>query len=63
MIDIEKYKKDPRTQYQVPELERLLGARSEAEGMLQDPALKEMAEEEIAGWEVPSLVCCPYTST
>jgi peptide chain release factor 1 len=47
MIDIEKYKKDPRTQYQVPELERLLGARSEAEGMLQDPALKEMAEEEI----------------
>jgi len=46
-MDLERYKKDPKTQYQVPELERLLRAVSDAEEMLGDPTLKAMAEEEL----------------
>ena len=50
-MDIERYKKDPKTQYQVPELERLLVAKEEAGAMLLDPALKAMAEEEVLSLE------------
>ncbi len=57
-MDLERYKKDPKTQYQVPELERLLCAIRDAEGMLTDPSFKSMAEEEIIGLraEVAELV-------
>jgi peptide chain release factor 1 len=50
-MDLERYKKDPKTQYQVPELERLLSAKEDAKGMLEDPSLKTMAEEEIVDLE------------
>lgn len=45
--DIEQLKDNERTKYLALALEPLLDARKEAEGMLEDPDMKEMAQEEI----------------
>jgi peptide chain release factor 1 len=50
-MDLERYKKDPKTLYQVPELERLLSALSDAKAMTHDPSMKAMAEEEVVALE------------
>ena len=45
-MDLSKYKENPKTTYLAHEVERLETERQELLGMLNDPALKEMAEEE-----------------
>ena len=47
-MDIESFKQNPRTMYTAQEYERLLHSRTEAESMLLDKDMKELAEGEIA---------------
>lgn len=46
-MDIELFKSNPRTLYLAQECERLLSAKKEAEDLLKDEDMKEMAEAEI----------------
>ena len=46
-MDIEELKKNPRTQFFATELERLAGKEAETQELLNDPDMKEMAEEEL----------------
>jgi peptide chain release factor 1 len=47
-MDIEELKKNPRTQFFATELERLADKEAETQELLNDPDMKEMAEEELA---------------
>lgn len=46
-MDIESFKSNPRTTYSALEYERLLHAKEEAETLLSDDSMKELAEGEI----------------
>ena len=46
-MDIEELKKNPRTQFFATELERLADKEAETQELLNDPDMKEMAEEEL----------------
>ncbi len=47
-MDLESFKSNPRTTYLAQEYERLLNAKNEAEAMLADADMRELAESEIA---------------
>jgi peptide chain release factor 1 len=47
-MELSDFKSNPRTTYLAQEYERLLNAKVEAEGMLADPEMRELAESEIA---------------
>lgn len=47
-MTLEEFKQNPRTMYTAQEYERLLSAKEEAESLLADPDMKELAEGEIA---------------
>jgi peptide chain release factor 1 len=47
-MTLEEFKQNPRTMYTAQEYERLLTAKEEAEFLLADPDMKELAEGEIA---------------
>ncbi|HCC06415.1 TPA: peptide chain release factor 1 [Candidatus Nomurabacteria bacterium] len=47
-MDLSDFKTNPRTTYLAQEYERLLNAKVEAETLLADPSMKELAELEIA---------------
>jgi peptide chain release factor 1 len=47
-MELSDFKSNPRTTYLAQEYERLLNAKIEAEGMLADPEMRELAESEIA---------------
>lgn len=47
-MTLEEFKQNPRTMYTAQEYERLLRAKEEAETLLRDPDMKELAEGEIA---------------
>ena len=47
-MDLESFKSNPRTTYLAQEYERLLNAKVEAETLLADDSMKELAESEIA---------------
>ncbi len=47
-MDLESFKSNPRTTYLAQEYERLLNAKVEAETLLADESMKELAESEIA---------------
>lgn len=46
-MDLESFKSNPRTMYLAQEYERLLSAKEEAEALLTDPDMKELAQGEI----------------
>lgn len=46
-FDINELKQNPRTQFYATELERLFVKREETEVMLEDPEMKDLAEEEM----------------
>ncbi len=46
-MDLESFKSNPRTMYIAQEYERLLSARSEAEALLDDGDMKELAQSEV----------------
>lgn len=46
-MDIEYFKNNPRTKYIAEEYERLLSAKEEAEELLNDESMKELAQSEI----------------
>lgn len=46
-MDLESFKQNPRTMYVAQEYERLLTAKTEAEEMLSDETMKELAQGEI----------------
>lgn len=46
-MTLEEFKENPRTMYTAQEYERLLGAKAEAEELLEDESMKELAQNEI----------------
>ena len=46
-MDLSDFKQNPRTTYTAQEYERLLNAKNEAEGLLEDADMNEMAQTEI----------------
>ena len=46
-MTLDDFKSNPRTMYTAQEYERLLIAKEEAENMLSDDAMKELAQSEI----------------
>ena len=46
-MTIDDFKSNPRTMYLAQEYERLLSAKGEAEALLADPDMKELAQGEI----------------
>jgi hypothetical protein len=46
-MTLEDFKSNPRTMYTAQEYERLVGAKEEAESMLSDDEMKDLAQGEI----------------
>lgn len=51
-MELDDFKSNPRTKYLAEEYERLLSAKQEAELLLSDDSMKELAEAEVAGLAV-----------
>jgi hypothetical protein len=60
-MTLEEFKSNPRTMYTAEEYERILRAKEEAEAMLLDDSMRELAEEEIRSLEADGGKCgsCP----